>query len=89
MLLGTYIWPDERKYVGGWLNNKMHGEGVFTWKDGRTYKGEYKNDKKNGFGVFTWYSTSFLTLFLGRMDPPKKGSGLTGSLLRNNNIGGI
>lgn len=52
--LGTYTWPDERKYVGDWLNNKMHGEGVFTWKDGRTYKGAYKNDKKNGYGIFTW-----------------------------------
>jgi hypothetical protein len=41
-------------FVGQWLNNKMHGEGVFTWPDGRTYRGGYKNDKKNGYGIFTW-----------------------------------
>lgn len=54
LTLGTYQWPDGRTYVGQWLNNKMHGEGVFTWPDGRTYRGGYKNDKKNGYGVFTW-----------------------------------
>ena len=53
-ILGTYTWPDQRSYVGTWLNNKMDGEGEFKWSDGRSYKGGYKNDKKHGFGIFSW-----------------------------------
>jgi len=24
---GVYMWSDNKKYVGYWLNNKMHGKG--------------------------------------------------------------
>ena len=24
---GTYVWFENRKYVGEWKNNKMHGQG--------------------------------------------------------------
>lgn len=43
---GEYIWADARKYVGDWLDNKLHGKGIYTWPDGRKYEGEYYNDKK-------------------------------------------
>jgi len=33
--IGTYLWPDGRKYEGEWKDNKMHGEGNFDWGDGR------------------------------------------------------
>lgn len=48
------MWPDGRKFVGTWSNNKMNGSGVFTWKDGRKYEGEYFDDKKHGQGTFEW-----------------------------------
>lgn len=24
---GTYTWPDGKRYIGQWQNNKMHGAG--------------------------------------------------------------
>lgn len=33
--MGEYVWSDNRRYKGQWVNNKMHGEGVFTWPDGK------------------------------------------------------
>ena len=35
-----------KKYIGDWLENKMHRKGVFTWSDGKKYEGDYFNDKK-------------------------------------------
>jgi hypothetical protein len=26
-ILGTYTWFENRKYIGDWKNNKMHGKG--------------------------------------------------------------
>lgn len=37
---GLYTWPD-RKYVGEWQDNLMHGFGIFTWADDRKYTGQY------------------------------------------------
>ncbi len=53
-ILGTYLWADGRKYLGQWVNNKMHGKGIFTWPDGRVYEGDYYDDKKQGQGIFIW-----------------------------------
>lgn len=44
----------QMSYEGGWLNNKMHGQGLYTWDDGRRFQGEYVQDKKHGFGAYMW-----------------------------------
>lgn len=40
------VWPDGRKYVGGWAYGKQHGEGTFTDLMGTTKKGNYRSGKK-------------------------------------------
>ena len=39
---GTYT-ADGDKYVGGFKDNKYHGQGTYTYKDGGKYVGEYKD----------------------------------------------
>ena len=53
---GTYTWPDGRKYVGGWKDDKSHGQGTYTWPDGQKYVGESKDGKSHGQGTHTWPS---------------------------------
>jgi len=36
---GEFVWPDGRKYVGHYVEDKKHGFGEFEWPDGRKYKG--------------------------------------------------
>jgi len=36
---GEFVWPDGRKYVGAYIEDKKHGFGEFEWPDGRKYKG--------------------------------------------------
>ena len=26
--VGTFVWPDGRRYVGNWFSGKMHGKGI-------------------------------------------------------------
>ena len=35
--MGEYVWCENRKYVGEWQHNKMHGYGKIEWADGRKY----------------------------------------------------
>ena len=42
---GTFYWPDGRKYVGDYYEDKKRGYGEFTWPDGRCYRGEWLNGK--------------------------------------------
>ena len=35
--VGTFIWPDGRKYVGDFVNDIKEGFGIFHFKDGRIY----------------------------------------------------
>ena len=49
---GVFTWPDNRKYKGGYLNDKKDGYGVFEWADGRRFEGMWKNGKQNGEGEF-------------------------------------
>ena len=30
---GTFIWADGDQYVGGWKDDKKHGQGAYTWAD--------------------------------------------------------
>jgi len=45
---GTYTFADGTKYVGEWVENKMHGDGVFTDKSGREWKGKFYNGSGPG-----------------------------------------
>jgi len=42
---GEFKWPDGRKYIGNYENDKKEGHGVFYWPDGRKYDGYWKNGK--------------------------------------------
>ena len=50
---GTITYPNGRKYVGGWKNDKRNGQGTETFPDGHKYVGEWKNGEKNGQGTQT------------------------------------
>lgn len=49
---GTFTWPDGRKYVGEYIEDRKEGFGIFTFKDGRIYEGEWLNGKQHGRGLF-------------------------------------
>ena len=38
---GETIWPDGKRYLGGYLEDRKHGYGVFTWENGKRYEGEW------------------------------------------------
>lgn len=38
---GAYNWPDGRRYVGSYLEDKKHGFGIYYWADGRRYEGNW------------------------------------------------
>ncbi len=40
---GMYTWPDGRKYIGDFANDKKEGHGIFKWADGRVFNGLWKN----------------------------------------------
>ena len=57
---GTYTWPDGRKYIGFFENDKMEhiidrrakekSLAEFTWPNGDKYVGEFKDNKMHGLG---------------------------------------
>ncbi len=74
--LGTYLWPDGRRYEGDWVNSKMNGRGKFYFADGRVYVGEFANDFREGVGVMTWY-TRLVIKRIGRTVECMTGCGAT------------
>jgi hypothetical protein len=42
---GVFTWPDGRKYVGSYVDDKKEGHGVFYWPDGRKYDGMWMDGK--------------------------------------------
>ena len=42
---GTYTFPDGSTYLGGWKDNKSHGQGTYTYPDGRKYVGGWRDNK--------------------------------------------
>ena len=52
--VGTHMYANGAKYVGGWRNGLMHGQGTFTWADGEHYAGEFRDDKYHGQGTITF-----------------------------------
>lgn len=49
---GVFIWPDQRKYTGNYVQDLKHGFGIFEWSDGRKYKGSWSNGKQDGEGEY-------------------------------------
>jgi hypothetical protein len=50
---GTATYANGNKYVGGWKDGRLHGQGTETHADGLKYVGEFKNGKLHGYGVLT------------------------------------
>ena len=49
---GEFNWPDRRKYIGEYKDDKKDGYGEFFWPDGRVYKGRWEKGKQHGKGLF-------------------------------------
>lgn len=57
--LGTYEWPDGKKYVGDYHMDKKQGYGEYKFSDGRIYKGQWKDGLQEGEGVIIYPSDNF------------------------------
>ena len=53
--VSTFTWPDKRKYVGEYNDDKKEGMGMFTFANGVEYDGEWFNGKQHGKGVLVSY----------------------------------
>ena len=51
---GTLTYANGDTYVGGWQNDKWHGQGTFTFPSGEKHVGKWKNQLPNGQGVHTY-----------------------------------
>lgn len=49
---GEFTWPDGRKFIGMYKDDKKEGFGTFEWADGRKYKGNWLGGKQHGEGEF-------------------------------------
>ena len=47
---GVFKWPDGRKYIGYYKDDKKDGYGIFEWPDGQKYKGYQKQGKRHREG---------------------------------------
>ncbi len=54
--VGTYLWNNGEKYVGGFQNGEMHGTGTYAWPNGHKYEGEWRNGRQNGLGTYVFPS---------------------------------
>ena len=52
--LGTYTYANGDKYVGGYKDDKMHGQGTYTYARGDKYVGEFKDGEFHGQGTYTF-----------------------------------
>lgn len=50
--IGIYIFPDQTRYKGDFVNNVIEGYGQFTYPNGDTYEGMTKEGKYHGEGTF-------------------------------------
>jgi len=49
----NHTWPDGRKYVGEYKDDKPHGQGTTTLPDGSKYAGGFKDGNPHGQGTTT------------------------------------
>ena len=47
---GEHYWPDGRKYIGHYREDKKEGYGEYFWNDGKIYKGFWKSGYQDGYG---------------------------------------
>jgi hypothetical protein len=52
--IGTYIWKNKNKYVGGFKDGKKNGYGIYTFANGNKYSGEHQDGNRHGQGTFSW-----------------------------------
>jgi hypothetical protein len=50
---GSYTYDDWSTYVGGFKDDKRHGQGTMVYPDGQKYAGGFKSDRRDGAGVYT------------------------------------
>jgi hypothetical protein len=55
---GVFVWPDGRKYEGGYVDDQKEGHGIFTWPDGKLYKGSWVAGKQHGIGTISSGTTA-------------------------------
>ena len=48
--LGTYIWNENKRYIGEFMHGKKHGKGSFYLNGALIYEGSWKFDKPSVFG---------------------------------------
>lgn len=49
---GRYVWSDEKRYEGQYVDDKKHGYGIYQWPDGRLYKGYWKDGNQHGLAEY-------------------------------------
>ena len=50
---GTYTYRSGNKYVGEFMDDKMHGRGTYTRTNGEKYMGDFKDNVNHGQGTYT------------------------------------
>jgi len=48
---GIFTWPDKKKYIGEYKNDKKWGSGVFIYSNNKIYEGFWYDGKQDGLGV--------------------------------------
>jgi len=46
--------PNNNKYYGSWVRDKMQGYGVMCYNDGQQYYGNFEDGKRSGYGIFVY-----------------------------------
>ena len=49
---GIYIYADDVRYDGQFVNDKKQGFGIYLWTDGRKYEGWWYRGKQHGIGTY-------------------------------------
>ena len=48
----VFTWPNGRKYIGSFANDKKEGYGIHEWMDGRKYRGYWHLGRRHGEGEY-------------------------------------
>lgn len=61
---GRFYWPDGKKFMGSFVNDKANGAGgILVWADGKTFKGSFKDNIREGFGKLKWKDGTILSAY--------------------------
>ena len=52
--IGTYLWPDDKRYEGEFVQGQREGKGVIYCPNGEKYEGYWKMGLKHGKGVIRY-----------------------------------